>query len=383
MKVTFVVQRYGEDVAGGAEALARSTAQVLAARGHSLRVLTSTARDYLSWADVYPEGETREGGVTVERFRALPPDPERAADLTRALSLAPGDEQQEHDWVKAQGPICPGLLDALSRDRSDVVVFWTYLYATTQLGLPLIRGRSVLVPLAHDEPPFRFTPSRGVVRIADGLAFMTPEEERLVDQVHAPEPRPREIVAAGVEPSHGDPERGRALAGSNDYVLYLGRVDPAKGVMGLIRAHQAYLRTGGRLDLIIGGRATVGVRLPAETRTLGFVSEADRADLTAGARVVALPSRHESLSLVALEAWAAGVPTLANGESEVLAGQTARSGGGLLWFSDDDYAHALNRLDGDGDLRANLESAGRAWAAARSWNACASRWEALLNRIAA
>ena len=40
--------------------------------------------------------------------------------------------------------------------RYEAVALWTYLYATTQLAMGPARGRSVLVPLAHDEPMLRF-----------------------------------------------------------------------------------------------------------------------------------------------------------------------------------------------------------------------------------
>lgn len=381
MRITFVVQRYGADVAGGAEALARSTARALAERGDDLRILTTTARDYLRWEPAYAEGRSLVDGLPVDRFDAERPDPERAADLMRSLTLAPGDPATESEWARAQGPVCPGLLAELEADTADVVVFWTYLYATTQLGLPLARGRAVLVPLAHDEPPFRTTLSRGVVRIADGLAFLTPEERLLVHDTHGPDQPAEMVVGAGIDEAPvGDPERGRRRAGADDYVLYLGRIDPAKGVLGLIAAHDAYRRGGGRLPLILGGRVTEGVSLPPGTRALGFLDDQDRRDITAGARAVAVPSRHESLSLVALEAWRAGVPTLANGASEVLAAQTARSGGGLLWFSPADYGRALRRLD-DPALGAEMGARGQAWAADWSWDACAGRWRELLEAV--
>ena len=56
MRLAFVVQRYGSEVAGGAEALCRSTARALAERGHAVDVYTTTARDYLSWAPPFAPG---------------------------------------------------------------------------------------------------------------------------------------------------------------------------------------------------------------------------------------------------------------------------------------------------------------------------------------
>ena len=42
-----------------------------------------------------------------------------------------------------------------------------------------------------------------------------------------------------------------------------------------------------------------------------------------------MPSYFESLSMVALEAWALGRPVLANGRCDVLKGQCIRSNAGL------------------------------------------------------
>jgi glycosyltransferase involved in cell wall biosynthesis len=123
------------------------------------------------------------------------------------------------------------------------------------------------------------------------------------------------------------------------------------------------------------------MRLPAWVRTTGFVDPLTHADLLDACEVVVLPSPHESLSLVALEAWRAGRPTLATGRSEVLSGQTARSGGGLLYLDGPTYARQLSRLAGDPVLRARLAAGGREWVAGQTWDACARRWGSLLARV--
>jgi glycosyltransferase involved in cell wall biosynthesis len=382
VRLLFVIQRFGAEVAGGAEALCRSTARALSERGHDITVLTSTARDYLHWSPYYEEGTSRDGEVAVRRFSVEPPDPERAGALVRRLGLAPGDETLEGQWARAQGPVCPGLLGALARDdASDAVVFWTYLYATTQLGLPLARGRSVLVPLAHDEPMLRFGLTRAVIASADALAFLTPEERRLVDDLHGIGDRPNAIVGTGLEPPlPGDPARARRRFGlPARFVLYLGRLDAAKGVDRLIRQHEAYRRAGGELGLVLAGRGSGALRVPDGVLTTGFVSEQERADLLAAAEVVARPSPYESLSLVALEAWQSATPTLANARCEVVAGQTARSQGGLL-YDDAGYVRQLTRLARDEALRRALGEAGRSWVAPQTWDACAGRWDDLLSR---
>jgi glycosyltransferase involved in cell wall biosynthesis len=385
VRIAFVVQRYGEEVAGGAEALCRSTAHALAARGDAVEVYTTTARDYLTWAPHYPTGTAADGPVVVHRFPADPPDPGRSSDLTRLLSLGGGDASTERAWARAQGPVAPGMLQALStaRARHEAVALWTYLYATTQLAMPLAPERTVLVPLAHDEPMVRFALSRGLFRMAAGLAFMTAEERRLVDDLHGLRGRPEEIVGAGLDPAPpGDGARVRAALGlPARFALYLGRVDPAKGLDALLRAHDEYRSQGGELGLVLAGRPTGAMSIPVWAHVTGFVDAATHADLLDACEVVVLPSPYESLSLVALEAWQARRPTLATGRSDVLAGQTARSGGGLLYLDGPSYARQLTRLAADARLRERLGTRGTEWVGDHTWDACARRWRSLLARV--
>ncbi|MDX6646565.1 MAG: hypothetical protein QOK40_2292, partial [Miltoncostaeaceae bacterium] len=163
-----MVQRYGAQVAGGAEALARQTAHALARAGDDVVVYTTTARDYLRWEPHFPAGEERDGPVLVRRFPVEPADPGRAEGLLRALARRPGDPALEAAWARAQGPVSRPLLAALAGGgaRHETVAIWTYLYATSQLALPLVAERAVLVPLAHDEPMLRFGLTRGLVALA-------------------------------------------------------------------------------------------------------------------------------------------------------------------------------------------------------------------------
>ena len=325
--------------------------------------------------------------MPVHRFPAERPDAARNAALARELSLGGGDDATERAWARAQGPVAPGMLRALAGagGRHEAVALWTYLYATTQLAMPLVAGRAVLVPLAHDEPMLRFGLTRGLVRLAAGLAFMTPEERRLVDDLHGIGGRPEVIVGAGVDPVPSvDPEPLRRRLGLPPrFALYLGRVDAAKGLDALVRAHGRYRAAGGPLGLVLAGRPTGGLPLPDWVMTTGFVDAPTRAGLLFASEVVVLPSPHESLSLVALEAWSAGRPTLATVRSDVLAGQTARSGGGLLYAGAETYARQLSRLAADPDLRAMLGATGARWASGHTWDACARRWRGLLSQVRA
>ena len=265
-----------------------------------------------------------------------------------------------------------------------MVALWTYLYATSQMAMPIVRDRAIVVPLAHEEPMLRFALTRGVIRSARALAFMVPEEQALVRQMVGTGDMPGVVVGAGLDPApDGDADRIRRTRPlPRRFALYLGRVDASKGVDALIRAHAAYRDAGGELGLVLAGREAAGLDIPGWVFTTGFISNQERADLLAAAEVVVLPSPYESLSLVALEAWRAGRPTLGYARSEVVAGQTARSGGGLLYTGPDTYGTQLRRLARNPEERRAFGEQGRTFAAGWTWDACVARWREVINLAA-
>src|SRR5580692_6213090 len=67
VKLAIIVQRYGPEILGGSEYHCRLIAERMAER-HQVEVLTTCAREYITWRNEYPEGQDRVRGVTVRRF---------------------------------------------------------------------------------------------------------------------------------------------------------------------------------------------------------------------------------------------------------------------------------------------------------------------------
>ena len=89
MKIAFVIQRYGTEILGGSEYHCRLIAERLAQR-HQVEVLTTCARDYITWQNEYPEASDRIRGVTVRRFaNAAHPRHPRVQPLLRLDLLDP------------------------------------------------------------------------------------------------------------------------------------------------------------------------------------------------------------------------------------------------------------------------------------------------------
>jgi hypothetical protein len=79
----------------------------------------------------------------------------------------------------------------------------------------------------------------------------------------------------------------------------------------------------------------------------------------AAADLLIMPSYFESLSMVALEAWALGRPVLANAKCDVLKGQCIRSNAGLYYESAAEFSETLHAIEQNRWLSASLGRNGR------------------------
>jgi glycosyltransferase involved in cell wall biosynthesis len=380
VKSALVVQRYGLEVNGGAEMLARRVAELVAPE-LELTVLTTCALDYLTWADHYPPGESDVNGVRVVRFPV--PEPRDLRSFERVSSrayAAPDDLELGREWVRAQGPHSPELLQHLE-DRGaeyDAVAFVTYLYATTVEALPSVADRAVLLPAMHDEPPLALRVFDEVFAAPRLLLFSTPEEQQLAQHRFGVEAARSRIVGGGVD-DHPDADAARfrdTYGIRRPYAVYVGRLDISKGVPFLVAAHAAYraLQPDG-VDLVLLGGGSLPLPQEPWLHQLGFVSEEAKHDALAGAAAVVCPSPYESLSLVQIEAWTHGRPTVANAASPVLVGQSRRSGGGLWYRDATEYAAMLDLLARTPPLADAIGRQGRRHAEANfSWEFVRTAW---------
>jgi glycosyltransferase involved in cell wall biosynthesis len=101
--------------------------------------------------------------------------------------------------------------------------------------------------------------------------------------------------------------------------------------------------------------------LPEEPfiRFAGRLSDQERTQALEAATVVVVPSPYESLSLLALEAFAVGTPVLANARSEVLVDHCQKSNAGLYYADRDEFNECLRLLVADQRLRASMGANGR------------------------
>jgi len=366
----------------------RQLAERLASR-HNITVLTTCARDYVTWENAYPPGVATEGGVRVERFPVT-----RTRDLKAFADL--GDEvfddigsspEREVEWFRANGPEAPALLDHLREHGAeyDLVLFWAFRYAPSFFGLPLVADRAVLVPTAEEDPAVDLDVLPDFFARPAGYLFLTPEEETLVSTRAGRSLRPSRVVGIGLEPER-DLHPSRAvldrLGIPRDFVLYLGRVDRNKGCATLLEYFQEYIESGGQTTLVLAGPSTLTVPAHPRIRTLGYVADDVRHALLAHARALIVSSPYESLSIVLLEGWNHGIPALVNAQCKVLQGQVRRADGGLYYRSSREFQEALSWLLSNETGRRELGAQGLAYVDREyRWPTVLDRVESLLTEV--
>jgi glycosyltransferase involved in cell wall biosynthesis len=384
VRLAFVVQRYGLEVAGGAELHCRWVAEQMAAR-HAVEVFTTSALDHTLWTPGYPVGTTRVNALPVHRFPlAHPRDPRRLAALSNRVFAQPHSRDDEEAWVRANGPESPELVDAVAgaRERFDAFFFFSYRYYHSYFGLPAVRDKAILVPTAEEDDAVELGVFGELFRSPRAIAYNTPEERALIARVTGGEPPPGAVVGCGLSLADaGSAPSARERFGLRDpYLLYLGRIEPNKGCATLFSYFLKWLEESRpAVDLVLAGKAAMEIPAHPRIRSLGFVSEAEKVGLLAECQALVMPSPYESLSLVLLEAWRMGVPALANGRCRVLRGQCGRSGGGLAYRGFEEFAAAAELLLADPGLRGALGRQGRAYVESEyAWERVVSKLEGLI-----
>jgi len=367
MKLACVIHRFGTDFAGGSEGHCRGIALRLAER-HDVTIVTTCAKDHISWQNEYPEGESMAGPLTVIRFPVVRMrSMHRFADISDVVFQGGAADDEEEQWFRENGPEAPALLDFLRErgGRFDRVLFWSFRYYQTFFGLPLVADRSVLVPTAEADPVVRMRASRRFFPRAAAFLFLTPEEQELVTEQSDGPLGPSAIIGSGLEPAApagGAPDRLVALGVRTPFVLYLGRIDPNKGCETLVRHFLRYSGDAQRdVQLVMAGPVNMPLPEHPLVKALGFVDEGIREALLSTASVLVVPSLFESLSLALLEGWNYGVPALVNARCAVLKGQSVRANGGLYYSNYDEFARELSFLLDHDALARELGRQGRAY----------------------
>jgi D-inositol-3-phosphate glycosyltransferase len=203
-----------------------------------------------------------------------------------------------------------------------------------ELGIPLVTTFHTLARVKAEggdpEPERRERAEAQIIGCADAICVSCDEEEDQFRRLYGNPPGLVEIVAPGVEHAFFTPgdKRGARFAlgmGEGPVLLFVGRIQPLKGVDVAVRALAALNRRDASLYVVGGASGLQGdtevARVNALINELGLTQQVHFVEPQAhhmlstyyrAADAVWVPSRSESFGLVALEAAACGTPVIAN-----------------------------------------------------------------------
>jgi len=230
-----------------------------------------------------------------------------------------------------------------------------YLQTFTRLSVRV--ARHVIADSEHTR--------QDVMRLLD----VTPERVTTVPLGVVEHFRPPDQVAlAAFRERHNLPEQ---------YLLYLGTLEPRKNLVTLLRAYARLRRAGLDWPLVLAGgkgwlyedifRAVDDLNLGAWVRFPGYVSYEEQPLWYGAATIFVYPSTYEGFGLPVLEAMACGAPVITSTASSLP--EAAGDAGVLVDCHDDEYlAAAIASLAGDAQRRAELRRRGLARAAVFPWS---------------
>ncbi len=174
------------------------------------------------------------------------------------------------------------------------------------------------------------------------------------------------------------------------YILFLGTLEPRKNVDGLLEAYAALVvRRPDSPPLMLAGGSVRGAEawreriasppLAGRVEYRGYVPDADRQAVYAGARLLVLPSFNEGFGMPVAEAMSLGVPVIASNCGSL----PEVSGGAAVLVEPEDIvgiSHAMERVLFDTALARRLAEKGLRQAKRFTWTRAAELTRAAYER---
>jgi glycosyltransferase involved in cell wall biosynthesis len=348
MKICHIVHRYNP-VFGGAERYMQELSESFVARGHSVDLLTTNAKDIsYFWnprrlkANAPEQEEIR--GVNVHRLpiRHLPAH----RYLTKGLSVLPLLRRKyapHYPWI----PRLACLIKNAKAGDYDIVhatafPYMSIMYYAKQLAEKINRPL-IVTPFIHLGEPHNKEISRHFAS-REQLAFLgrcsrvvvhtSMERDFMLEK--GLDPTKLALIGLGIDLQQIDGGQGEKFRKSFDIdedtslIGFIGTKSYDKGVLHLLESYIQLRKSGHNLRLVLVGQpvedfltaySTLPIHSTNQIINLYNITEESKLHLLDALDIFAMPSRMDSFGLVFLESWAYGKPVIgarAGGVLEVI-----------------------------------------------------------------
>lgn len=367
---------------GGLNVYVRELSRQMAQRGHRMDIFTRRNDDATPEVTEIDES-TRVVQVAAGPYRADKYAQRRHLETFRqGVMLFSEENQLQYDLVHSHYWMSGWVGQTLGE-------CWKVPHVTMFHTLAEAKNRH---HLGEREPKYRIAGERAVARGADAVIAASESERDTLVEDYSVSPGAISVIPCGVDTDMfrpGDTRAARRSLGLDANVpvlLFIGRIEPLKGIDVLVRASA---QLDGKFQLVVvGGDEKDAMRihelhtLAEEVGVQGKVVFADAvpheelARYYNAASICVVPSYYESFGLVALEAMACGVPVIASRVGGLK--ETVRDGqtGYLVpWRCPEPFAERLDLLLTNEPLRRSLGEEAREVAQRYRWPLIAARVE--------
>ena len=347
-----------------------------------------------------------------------PDDPQVVAlgERARVIHLKAGPYSDRKEDLPGRLPeFVRGLLDYTRQHGLSYDVIHSHYWLSGRVGNVLARHwRAPHVATFHTlaevklraragerEPEARAAGERRVIASADRVVAFSEHERDAVARLYKAGKDSIEIIPCGVDvdrfrPMDGEQVKKQLGLQNSKVALFVGRIEPLKGVDILLKAVAQLEQPQGVRTLIIGGDSEGDgemERLKALTGELGvtsqvsFLGRVEQQELPAyynAADVCVVPSWYESFGLVALESMACGTPVIASrvgGLPTIV--KDGITGYLVPWRCPEPFADRLDILLNNPVINRSMGEAARSRALTMGWSAVADRLLSLYRSLLA
>ncbi len=392
-KIAFLVHRYGEDIVGGAEGYTKDVAEHLCSE-FDVTVFTTTSVDYISWKNHYKEGLEVLNGVKVRRYNVLHEREEAIFSdscnkvLAAIQNNRPTTDEEDEEWIENEGPFCPDMIEDIKKlkDKFDLFVVVTYIYYVAVKAIPEIAEKCMFIPTAHDEPWINMSMFKKIFTAPKYFGFLTDAEKELVRAKFNNSFIPHVILGTGIElPIIGDTiEIKKKFGIEGDYIVYVGRLDAAKGCGELCDYFIKYknINKDSDIKLVLVGKGDLDIPERADIIKTGFVSDYEKYCIIKDAFLMSTPSYYESLCIALLEGMALGVPVVANEKCEVLKQHCIKSCAGLYYSNELEFLKVIDYFRQHNEIYEQMSENGKAYIKSNyTWECVRKKYYDVIERI--
>ena len=380
-KIAFVVIRYGKEVNGGAELHCRMLAERLTTN-YQVEVLTTCANNSID----YPAGKERINGVLVRRFKTDPVHVKRRSPLHNSMfirnvrmwlyklsllriiaslfpiwSILKKDELRLYRKNKFYSSDLFAFIQTHKNDY-DAFVPLTVDYPETYYTALHAPEKTLIIPTLHENKnAFRPILTEVFTKVAY-IGFNMETEMKLAENIFGSSMSPHGVIGVSIDlaPMADWKETQIKYQLPDEYILYVGRIDSGKlnNVFNYFLAYKKKYKASKLKFVLMGSRYFNAMQHPDFIYT-SFISEEEKTVIIKHAKIILNPSKHESLSLILLEALTLKKAMMVNGQCNVMKEHEEKSGHAVtLYYSQKDFIKKLHKLDFDNVIRESMEQKG-------------------------